>query len=298
LPVALLYENARDPLQGAHDDRLFSTDVLTFIIDGGFWHFASLTHFYWKFVKVYTAESSVYLSLSVMVLVIIAFVKRNKIHRDTVFWLTLGTIFGVLSLGPRLRIFGYSINHAPLPYALLEKLIPTLKLSGDPDRLIVMTFLAAAVLSSLVLSKLNLSKRKGKMLLAIFAVVLFLELWPGPYAANPAVEPAYAFALEKLPGKSGVLDNAAVSQSAQLYHQIAFLKPMILGYISRTPLSVQTKDNVLITSISATNYGSLCSVYHVRWLTEPESRVVNIKYPIVYQDSTAKIYDLKNSNNC
>lgn len=297
LPLALLHENAQDPLQGAHDDRMFSADLLTTIIDGGFWHFASLTHFYWKFIKVYIAESSIYFSLSVIILVVIAAWKRNKIHRDTVFWLTLGAIFYILSLGPRLRVFNYSINHAPLPYALLEKLIPTLKLSGDPDRIIVMSFLAAAVLASLVLSKLNLSKRKGKAILAIFSIVLFLELWPGPYAANPAVEPAYVLALEKLP-YGGVMDNAAISQSGQLYHQIGFLKPMVLGYISRTPTSVMNKDNQLLISITKTNYGSLCSVYHTRYLTEPESRQMNFKYPIIYQDSYAKIYDLKTSNSC
>jgi hypothetical protein len=299
LPLALLHENAHDPLQGGHDDRVFSTDLFTTIIDGGFWRFASLTTWYWRHVKVYIAESSVYFGLSVITLIVIALWKRAKIHKDIVFWLVLGGIFGVLSLGPRLKVFGYSINHAILPYAVLEKLIPTLKLSGDPDRIIVMSFLAAAVIASLVLSKLNLRQRKGQLLLALFSVVLSIEYWPGTYGViTVATQPAYVYVLKKLPSNSGVLDNAALSSAEQLYHQTAFIKPMPLGYISRVPLSVQNKDNQLIASISQTNYASLCSVYHIRYLTEPVSRPMTFRYPIIYQDSRAKIYDLKDSPNC
>jgi hypothetical protein len=297
LPIALLRENAHDPLQGAHNARLFSTDLFTTIIDGGFWKFASLTTWYWRHVKAYIAESSVYFGISVITLMVITIWKRNKIHRDTVFWIVIGSVFAIFSLGPRLLVLGYSINHAPLPYALLEKLFPTLQLSGDPDRLIVMTFLAAAILSSFVLSKLKLRTRKGQLLLALFCLVLFIEYWPNHLPLTPVAQPKYVYVLKSLP-YSGVLDNAALSASYQLYHQTTFDKPMVLGYISRTPLSVQNKDNQLVASLSLTNYASLCSVYHVRYLTEPAFRKMTFNFPVIYRGTTDVIYDVKDSPNC
>lgn len=298
LPVALLRENARDPLQGAHNDRLFSTDLLTTVIDGGFWHFATFTAWYWKHIKAYIAESSVYFGLSTIVLLIIAMWKRNKLNRHVVFWLVLGFIFAVLSLGPRLMVIGDSINHAPLPYALLEKLLPQLKLSGDPDRFIVITFLAASVLISIVLSKLDLTKRKHQLAMAAFFVVLALELWPNVLPFNVAsAYPAYVNDLAKLP-TSGVVDNGALSQSWQLYDQTIDHQPEVLGYISRTPTSVAVKDAYLTDDILAGKYAELCSVYKVRYFTTPAFRPLKTSFPIIYNDHTTLIYDLKDSPNC
>ncbi|MES1986676.1 MAG: hypothetical protein V4440_01355, partial [Pseudomonadota bacterium] len=77
LPVALLKANAHGGLVGAHDARTFSTDIASPFIDGGFWHFSWLTNFYWHRVRGFIAETTVYLGISV--------------------WLVLA-IFGVLLL--------------------------------------------------------------------------------------------------------------------------------------------------------------------------------------------------------
>jgi hypothetical protein len=298
LPVALLSENTKDPLLGAHNARLFSTDLFTMVLDGGFWHFARLTEFYWRLVKAYYAESSVYFGVSVIVLMVIAIWKRSKINRYVSFWLVLGATFIVLSMGPRLMVFGYSINHAVLPYALLEKIFPQLSLSGDPDRFIVMAFLAAAVISSMVLSKLNLKYRKGKLLTLLFFVVLVVEVWPGTYGVTIANDyPNYVNVLKRLP-PGGVVDNGAVSAAWALYDQTIDGKPEAFGYISREPTSVYNKDNQLTITILRNQFSLLCSQYHIRYYTTPSFRPIVTNFPIIYRGSSTLIYDLKDSNNC
>jgi hypothetical protein len=297
LPIALLRENAHDPLMGAHDARLFSTDALTMIIDGGFWHFASITLWYWRHVKAYVAESSVYFGVSVIILLIIALWKRNKIHKYVNFWFVLGIIFIILSMGPRLLIFGHSINHAVLPYALLAHIFPQLNLSGDPDRFIVMAFLAAAVLSAMVLSKLNLAKRKHLGLLLIFFIVLCVEVWPGQYSIDPVKAPNYVYALKKLPA-GAVIDNGATGAAWSLYYQTIDQKPIAFGYISRTPTSVYNEDWQLTAVILRNQLPKLCAQYKIRYFTTPAFRPLQTNFPIIYNDGQTLIYDLKDSPNC
>ena len=101
LPLALLRSNGRDKFLGGHNARIFSTDLLSPIIDGGLWRFGSYTRGYWHHVVANTSESTVYLGISVLTLVVIALVKRTSLHRDTTFWLVFSLIFFVFSLGPR-----------------------------------------------------------------------------------------------------------------------------------------------------------------------------------------------------
>ncbi|HSX53110.1 MAG TPA: hypothetical protein VLF90_01945 [Patescibacteria group bacterium] len=300
LPLLLTITNARDPLQGSHPGRVYSTDIFTPFIDGSFWHFHSWTDGYWRKIKAGMAEGSIYLTLSVTVLMIVAVWKRTKIHRDTVLWLVIAVLFGVMSLGERLMVFGYSINHAPMPYALLEKILPQLKLSGVPVRMMIMVIFASAIISAMVLSKINLKQRKGQILMAAFTLLLIFELWPAPLPNNTGIHAPYVYALSKLPATGGVLDNAAISETTQLYDQTISNKPMVLGYISRTPLSVTAKDNQLIASLnSPKGYQQLCAVYKVRYYTTPAYRPLEgVSFPVVYRDSNSLIYDLKNSPNC
>lgn len=296
LPIALLRYNAHDMLEGSHPARVFSTDIVTPFLDGGFWHFAWLTNWYWHFIKAYVAESSIYLGWSVLVLLGIALIKRTKLHRNMNFWLGLGIVFGVFSLGPRLKVFGYSINHIPLPYVLLEDAVPGLKLSGVPIRMMCMVIFAAAIIAAMVLAKLSLRTRAHQLMLATFCLVLFVELWPAPLPLNVAADyPKYVDVLKTLP-PGGVLDNAAVSSSWQLYDQTISNKPMALGYISRTPASVAAQDAALVATVAPGKYAQLCSVYKIRYLTTPVSRpLAGENFRVVYKDSQSIIYDLSST---
>ena len=115
LPLQLLWYNAGDKLQGAHPARIFSTDLLTPFIDGGFWRFASLTDGYWRHVHNFVSESSIYVGVAIVAVFVIAIVRRNRLHRDTVFWLLFAAVFAVLSLGPRLLVHGHSYAASSAP---------------------------------------------------------------------------------------------------------------------------------------------------------------------------------------
>lgn len=301
LPLALLRANSRDPFVGSHPAKLFSTDVFTPFIDGGFWRFHSLTNAYWHHIHAYVAESSIYLGLTVLTLVgfgIYSYIKHKKIHSDIGFWLGLGVAFGIFSLGPRLKVFGYSINHAPMPYVILEKVVPGLKLSGVPVRMMVMVTLAAAIISAMVLARIDIRKTKDKILMAAFLGVMLIEFWPAPLPYIPVTQPHYVAVLRSLPNTGSVLDDAALSESHQLYHQVESGKPIILGYISRTPQSLITREKPLLETLGRGEYDKLCSEFKLRYFTVPAKRYVTIHFPAVYSDGEAVIYDLKNSPNC
>ncbi len=298
LPIALLRLNSRDMLLGSHPARLLSTDLFSPLIDGGFWRFHSWTNFYWGHVKAFVSESSVYLGVSIIGLLVYSWFRRKKLHKDLGFWQGLVIVFGIFSLGPRLLVFGYSINHAPLPYVLLERIVPGLKLSGVPVRMMVMVTLGAAVVSAMVLSQLKLQLTKHRLALVAFVLILSFEMWPLALPFTPNTYPRYVAALRNLPSTGGVLDNGARSEPEQLYDQTLFDKPMILGYISRTPQSVANKDAVLVSKISPAYYAELCSIYKLRYITTPIFDPLQTTFPIVYRDKTTLIYDLKNSPNC
>ncbi len=298
LPLALLHLNHTDPLIGAHNDRDFSVDPGTIFIDGGFWKFSHLTNLYWRGVPTYIAESSIYLTISVIGVSIWAFMKRKKLPAVTMFWLGVALIFIICSLGPRPVIRGNPIEHIPLPYAFLERIIPQLRLSGDPDRIIMMSTLALAIVVAIALSRLNLGLRKHRIFLGLFFVVLVLELWPNTLPMNVAkAYPKYVTALAKLP-RGAVLDNGALSGAEQLYHQTIFNKPIALGYISRVPTSVDKNDNGFLQAIGQNRYDQLCSVYKLRYISTPIERPLNTNLPIIYKDNQTIIYDIKSSPNC
>lgn len=298
LPLALLWLNSQDTLLGSHPARVYSTDFLSPFIDGGFWRFHALTNEYWGHVRAFVAESSVYLGLSVIILLGYSWLRRKKIHKNLGFWQGLIVVFGIFSLGPRLLIAGNSVDHAPLPYVVLEKIIPGLKLSGVPVRMMMMVTLGAAVVSAMVLSRLRLNQAKHRVVLGIFLVILFIEMWPSALPFTPNTYPKYVTALRSFAATGAVLDNGAGSEPLQLYNQTQFDKPIVLGYISRTPKSLTKKDSPLISKISQERYTELCSTYGLRYITTPTFRPLRTSFPIVYRDTQTLIYDIKNSPNC
>jgi hypothetical protein len=297
LPLALLHLNSHQKLEGAHNARIFSTDIFTPFIDGGLWHFSNLTHSYWRHVKAFTSESTVYLTWSLLIVFVISWLKRKNLNKNYYFWVFIALFFGIMSLGPRLHYGGHTLEIVPMPYVLLEKIVPGLKLSGVPVRMMLMTTLSLAVVASLVFAKLDLKAVKGRILLAVFVAIYALEVWPAALPLTPAALPKYVDVLQKLPA-GVVLDNAAPSSSVQLLDQTKDEKPMILGYISRTPQSLEDQEGPMVAAIMTGHYDSLCANYKLRYVSTPASSPLKTTFPIIYHDKQAIIYDFKNSPGC
>jgi len=296
LTVQLLYYDAHDKLLGAHDPRLFGADPVATLIDGGFWRFASVTQFYWSNVHGFLSATSIYVGTAVVVAFVVALIRRSALHPDTGFWLTCAAIFWALSLGPRLTAFGHTFGF-PMPYAALARVIPPLKLGGTPYRLIVIVTLAGAVLTSFVLASIPTDRRWGRALFGLFCVVLIIDVWPSRLPTTPAAPPGYVVALASLP-PGAVYDAAAPSESWPLYYQTIHHKPIALGYISRTPSSVERADQRIATDVAARRFQLLCTRDKIRYYTTLATKPIPPGFPVVYRDKQALIYDLETSRAC
>lgn len=293
LPAALVVSNLADPMQGGHAST--GTDLFSLVLDGGHWRFASLTKWYWGAIHAPLGDSSVYLSLTVTALLGVAVVLRRRLGGHAKFWLPFAAVCTVLSLGPYLVVHG-SNTGIPLPFDLIRKAIPLLDYNIEPARIMVLTTLAAGVLVALVLGRLDLARRRSRLVTGLVCAALVVELWPAPPPLTPVTRPKYVAALKALP-PGGVIDNAAVAggridKSLQLYDQVLTGHPMAFGYISRTPDTVVAADARLQAAIAGHRYGTLCHRYGFRYFTTPADRPLPGGLPVLYHDAHAVIYGL------
>jgi hypothetical protein len=210
-------------------------------------------------------------------------------------WFTLLGFFFLMSLGPSLRINGNAIYNGPMPYELLETVLPFLKLSGVPVRMVVMVTLAASVLSAMALRELLANAPKNKFIVFALLALLVFELLPAPLPTASTEIPAYATALADLPNDGGVLDLAAPDRYVQLYYQTVYQKPLVFGYTSRVPSSIEEKETGIRRAINRGDYTRLWDEYHIRYIVTKD--VIEYKSPfvsveLVYQDGDTNIYRL------
>lgn len=155
--------------------------------------------------------------------------------------LTIG--FGVLALGPFLRIDGID-THIPAPWALLRYL-PVVGLARSPSRFFIVAMLGVAVLFALALRTLATEPRRTRRpVLIATAVLLLAELCPAPRTVFSASVPSFyqIVAADPRPDVSvlelpfGIRDGTrAVGDftSRTQYYQTTHAKPIIGGYLSR-----------------------------------------------------------------
>ena len=302
---SLVMLSKSDPLQGSHNATQFGLDLLSPVIPGGSWYWGSLTQGYWNRLQ-FTAETSVFFGFGLLTVLAVAFYKMILKRKDIktpnwlYFWWIVFVVFGVMSLGPRLTIFGKTLDRVPMPYALVERLFPTLKISGMPVRWVLVVLIAAIVISSYVLAQVNTKTRKGQLLILVFALVSFIDLRP---IMLPLTDPnkysqPYVNKLKELPAGI-VIDNGAKSGEEQLFHQTIHGKQMAFGYVTRLPQSTADKSFEIFADLEEGRLEELCRDQSVRYLTTPASRPLKrSSFPIIYNDKQTLIYDLKNSDNC
>ena len=295
----LMYLTRIDPFLDAHNPVTFSLDLLALFIPGETWRFGQLTEFYWSKLPVGISEASVYLGYAVIILLVYLWTKRKGMditdRRETGLWYFLIGFFFLMALGPVLRVNGDVIYEAIMPYTIMEKIIPPLKLSGVPARMVVIVVLSASVLSAMAFTMIKKSSR-GRVFIFLLIAVLFVETLPKSLPATPATYPNYVTALSDLPNDGGVLDLAAPTKYLQLYYQTEHRKPMVFGYVARTPSSVAEKEKGIVRAINRGNYDTLWSEYEIRYIVTPDVIEYNNPYvflDLVYQDGEANIYRIE-----
>lgn len=265
---SLLLSHARDPLVGAHPAVDFSLDALAPFIYGGHWRFADLTSAYWLRLSTNYHESSVHVGYSVIVLMLYAWLRRRALPTPILnLFALLFFVFLILALGPILQFGGKEIlgHRALLPYALLQKLLPFLSVSGVPIRMMVMVTLSAAVISAFGFGLLWRGTRRDRGWAIALAVLLFVEYLPKPIPTVRTQMPEYVRVLRDLPGADGVLDTIS-PETLSLAYQAMHEKPLAFGYIARLPQSVANKDRQLEEVIRGGRFDRLWPEYRLRYV--------------------------------
>ena len=120
---------------------------------GQHWRFAELTRPFWEHLptgEANTAEDSVYVALSVLIMVGYAVNARRRLkNRAIALWTIIFIFFFIMAAtGPSLRFWGKDYPQIWLPYRLVAATLPPLKLSGTPIRMSIIMQLAAAILAA------------------------------------------------------------------------------------------------------------------------------------------------------
>lgn len=273
---ALLRQSLTDPLAGAHDPTEWSLDLLAPFIPGGHWRFAEWTRWYWHRLPGNIHESSVAWGLSVTALVVVAWASRLARRTWLGIWFILLAFFGVMALGPNLRILGRRLDGIPGPYAALEWIVPPLKLSGCPVRMSVMTSLSVALIAGFGFAILWRRAGWTRGLAILLAAGAVFETWPREITLTPNVVPPYVGEMRSLSKDFALFDvDEAFGASKALFYQTVHGIPMVHGYIARFPESVLERDTDIDTRAELGQWQLLCERYGIRYLVFGSDRSAN-----------------------
>jgi hypothetical protein len=265
-------------------------------IPGSHWRFANLTRSYWSILPGDANENSVYLGWAVVFLLLYVW-RRCPVVPSLRLWFFIVICFGVLALGPVLHVWGAEYSVIKLPYALLEKLVPPIRQSGVPVRMMIISTLAASVLCALGLAQASKGSLGEQVFAALVIFALVVEYLPKPRVTSALRVPEFVSILKAQPRNGAVLDT--VSEPFQtMYHQTVHEKPMALAFsvLSRTPRSVAMEGEKVKRLIENGDYIKLRTEYHIRYLVTDAAKDLereNGRVRTLFRDSKVKLYELR-----
>ena len=181
-----------------------------------------------------------YIVLSLTALTVL--ISRSSTMRQ---WLAVAAVFFVLSLGPVLRVAGQPIlDH--LPYEWLNR-IPLVGFDRTPSRFAIFLMLALAVVAGYGLAKLETTHAKFRLFTPVLGILIFVEFLIVPIRLDARISkiPAYISELSAAEdGRGAILDVPIDLIGAQgpagnyMLYQIVHERPIVSGYISRSPRDV------------------------------------------------------------
>jgi hypothetical protein len=209
------------------------------------------THFYEQFTG-NVVENTTYIGYTVIFLVVYYVFKNRKKLGKTKFWIWSAAFFFILSLGPILHVGGgthftvFDVT-VPLPYSVLYYILPIIRITRVPARLIFMLMLSLVVLAGYGIKEL-LKHSNGKLLgkiskkdivVMIFSFLIIFEFMIIPYPLHKVVVPEFYkqlaaekedYAIIEVPFNKDVF-----LLSDYMYYQTIHEKRLVGGYLSRTP---------------------------------------------------------------
>ncbi len=246
MAVALLRERRGGEMKG-HDPLLYSASVTSLVIPSRVQLVSDLTPALTVRERLTVWEGSNYLGFVPLVATLAVSVGRRR-HRGIDFALVAGAVSLVLSLGPKLWVFSRQLD-VPLPYALLEKLLPSLRLGGAVARFQALAFLPLMLGTAFAATRLLKAGRRERWAAAVAACLLLVEYAPRDpgHAVWPFDPPDPVMAAISRSGVPGnVLD--VDPGNLDMIHQLEHGRRQIFGCLSRAPgtqLSRRLEDPVL-----------------------------------------------------
>jgi len=154
-------------------------------------------------------------------------------ERELDFALVAGAASLVLSLGPILRVFSTPTG-VRLPYAVLERLVPALRLGGAVNRFQALAFLPLSLGVAFAATRF-LAKGRRRVVVAgvLLIAVEFAPADPG-HSVWPFDPPDPAMAAISASAQPGIVLDTDPG-NLDMIHQLEHGRPQVLGCLSRTP---------------------------------------------------------------
>jgi hypothetical protein len=188
---------------------------------------------------------------------LLALVAAWKDRGRAAFWLISAGFFLLMALGPRIHLGSITQADVPnagvisaewTPYALLNRLIPFMRISRSVSRYALMVQLCITVAAGLGFAAWLSSRttnhqspnhqfpnRRIHLFSCLFIAFLILaEFWVAPYPISPPDTPAFYTQLATTP-ESGAVLNVPMNydRPGYLLYQTVHHKPLTVAYISR-----------------------------------------------------------------
>lgn len=179
------------------------------------------------------------------VLLYAALVGALTAGRRGIFWLVLSLVFGVLAIGPALRVGEFTegtLHAVGLPYTAFYNATELLRQAFRPYRFLVMADLGLVVLAGYGLAWL--ARRPGNAFHAAAFVAVLAARWivPDypPVRLESAEPPPYYRELAQIPGRFALLElpfyaiPSTAAQTRYVYYQAVHGKPILNDHFVRT----------------------------------------------------------------
>jgi len=169
--------------------------------------------------------SEIFLGYVVITAAIIAALKYAR--RGAGFWLIGALIFWLLSLGPRLKVWGHVL--IPLPYELLLKLGPIFSMYRDPCRYVMVTTLCLAVAAAFGV-KYAAGEGKRRWVYVVAPLLLLAEFFQAPLDMRQVAFPDIYRQMRRDTENYALLELAATVPFGERYvriYQTMHQKPLI-----------------------------------------------------------------------
>ncbi len=177
-----------------------------------------------------------YLGISVLVLSLWAVVAAR---RKSVLWGLSGLLFALLALGTTLDVGGVSYPVVPMPFALLLRWVPAIKVIRQASRFNVMVSLSCAVLVGLAcadLSRRFTRSRWGAAFLVLAGGLVLFEYAAFPCPLSTTQVSQFYHDLAEQEGDFALLELPIDDFHSReyLYPQTIHHKRLVNGYVART----------------------------------------------------------------